>query len=153
MKLSLLCMAAALTLAATQNADAASCSIGSIVGLAFGSYDVLSFSPLDSAGSVSYRCDNVSALDTIKIQLSRGGSATYQPRTLQQGAYQLQYNLYLDPARSSVWGDGSAGTGQYGPSLPPNGSSVQIDIYGRVPARQIAHAGSYSDTVLITLVF
>ncbi len=87
------------------------------------------------------------------IQLSRGSSATFRPRAMQLGADQLQYNLYLDPSRSTVWGDGSAGTSQYGPSSPPNASSVLLNIYGRMPARQNVRAGSYSDTVVITIVF
>jgi spore coat protein U-like protein len=152
-KRSLARVAVALTMLLTQFAHATTCSIGSIDSLAFGSYDVLSSSALDSAGSIAYRCDNVGVLDTIKIQLSRGSSATFQPRTLQSGADQLQYNLYLDPARSTVWGDGGSGTGQYGPILPADGSSVLLEIYGRVPGRQNVRAGSYSDTVVITIVF
>jgi len=153
MRLPLVCMVAALTTVLAQPAHAATCSIGSIVGLIFGSYDVLSGSALDSAGSVTYRCDNVSVLDAIRIHLSAGSSPSFQPRTLQQGGNSLQYNLYLDPSRSAVWGDGSAGTSQYGPTLPPEGSSVQLNIYGRVPSRQNVYAGSYSDTVVITIIF
>ena len=153
MKWSLFAVAAATSMALAQPAFAATCSIGSVLSLSFGNYDVFSGSALDSAGSVSYRCDNVSVLDTIMIQLSRGSSASFFPRTLQQGADQLQYNLYLDPSRSTVWGDGSSGTSQYGPIAPPDASSVLLNIYGRVPERQNVRAGSYADTVVVTIVF
>ena len=145
--------AAALMLFLAVPTHAESCTIGAVTSLAFGVYDVFAGSPLDTAGTVSYRCDNVSVLDTIKIQLSRGSSATFAPRTMRQGGDQLHYNLYLDPARSAVWGDGSAGTSQYGPSSPPEASSVLLNIYGRMPAHQSVRAGSYSDTVIITVVF
>jgi spore coat protein U-like protein len=153
MKILLVCCAAALSTVLAQAAYAATCSIGAVVGVAFGSYDVFSSSAVDSAGSLTYRCDDVAALDTIMIHLSRGSSASFQPRTLIQGAHQLQYNLYLEPSRSTVWGDGSSGTGQYGPTLPPNGSNVLLNVYGRMPSRQNVHVGSYSDTVVVSIVF
>jgi spore coat protein U-like protein len=153
MKMLFVGLAAALSLVLARAAYAATCSIGAIVGVAFGSYDVFSGSALDSAGSVTYRCDDVAALDTIMVQLSRGSSITFQPRTLIRGAHQLQYNLYLDPSRSTVWGDGSSGTGQYGPTLPPNGANVLLNIYGRMPSRQNVHVGAYSDTVVVSIVF
>jgi spore coat protein U-like protein len=153
MKIMIACLAAALALASTRHACAATCSIGSVVGVAFGSYDVFRGGAVDSAGSVTYRCDDVAALDSIVIQLSSGSSGSFQPRTLRQGLHQLKYNLYLEPSRSTVWGDGSAGTGQYGPVMPPNGSSVLLNIYGRIPNLQNVHAGSYTDTVVVTIVF
>jgi spore coat protein U-like protein len=153
MKRLLVSCAAALSMVLAKAAYAATCSIGAVVGVAFGSYDVFSGSAVDSAGSVTYRCDDVAALDTIMIQLSRGSSATFQPRTLVLGVHQLQYNLYLEPSRSTVWGDGSSGTGQYGPTLPPSGSNVLLNVYGRVPSQQNVHVGSYSDIVVVSIVF
>jgi spore coat protein U-like protein len=68
------------------------------------------------------------------------------------GAAALSYNLYLDAARISVWGDGSGGTSTYGPLQPAEGST-SIPIYGRAPGGQNASPGNYSDTVVVTLVF
>ncbi len=152
MKILLVSSVVALAAILAAPAYAATCSIGSVAGIAFGVYDVFSNGALDSAGTLTYRCDDVGALDTIKIQLSRGSSPSFESRTLQQGVDVLRYNLYLDPSRSTIWGDGS-GSSQYGPILPPNASSVQLNIYGRVPARQNVRAGSYSDTVVVTIVF
>ena len=153
MKMLVVCFAAALSTVLSKAAYAATCSIGAIASVAFGSYNVFNGNAVDSAGSVTYRCDDVAALDTIMVQLSRGSSATFQPRTLRQGGDQLQYNLYLDPSRSTVWGDGSAGTSQYGPALPPGGINVLLNVYGRIASRQNVRAGSYSDTVVVAIIF
>ncbi len=154
MKIPLICATAALALIlAKPAACAVTSSIGSVAGVAFGIYDVFRGTALDSAGAVTFRCDNVSAQDTVLIQLSRGSSASFQPRTLQHGMDQLQYNLYLDPSRSTIWGDGSSGTSQYGPISPPDASSVLLNISGRVPSPQNVRAGSYSDPLVVTIVF
>jgi spore coat protein U-like protein len=142
-----------LALSPTKSQAVMSCSIGSIASVAFGSYDIFSGSPLDSTGTVTYRCDNVGGADTIIVQLGKGSSTSYSPRTLIQGSYELHYNFYLDAARSSIWGDGTSGTSEYGPILPSDGVDTDLTIYARVPAAQNAHVGAYSDTVVVTLVF
>jgi spore coat protein U-like protein len=144
---------AALTVTVT--AEAVTCSIQSVVGPSFGAYSVFNGTPLDTVGSVTYRCDDASASDTIMLQLSRGSSASYTPRAMMQGPYQLQYNLYLDASRTAIWGDGTSGTSQYGPVLLQDnaGTDVTVYVYGRIPAGQNARAGSYSDTVAVTVVF
>jgi spore coat protein U-like protein len=151
-KLAALALAVTASLTLTQAAHALSCSL-STAGVAFGAYDFMSGTALDSTGSVTYHCDGVGASDTIVVQLDRGGSSSYLPRTLSQGAYQLEYNLYLDAPRTRIWGDASAGTEQLGPLAPPNGVSTEVRIYGRIRARQNAHTGTYSDTVTVTVVF
>lgn len=94
-------------------ASAMSCSISALTGIAFGTYDVFGGAPLDSAGSITYECSNVSASDVIAIELSPGGASTYFPRSLSQSVYRLDYNLYQDPSHTLVWGNGTAGTGRY----------------------------------------
>jgi spore coat protein U-like protein len=58
----------------------------------------------------------------------------------------------MDAARTSVWGDHTGGTSNYGPVslavLP-----VTLQIYGHIPARQNAKVGSYADTVVVTMLF
>lgn len=129
------------------------CSVVSVSAVAFGSYNVFDSNALDSTGAFTYRCDDVTLSDSIVIQLSRGNSSSFVPRTLVQGSYELNYNLYLDAGRSIVWGDGSSGTSQYGPVVPADGSNVSLNVYGRIDAGQNARTGSYSDTVVVTVVF
>jgi spore coat protein U-like protein len=68
------------------------------------------------------------------------------------GSERLYYNLYLDPGRSTVWGDGTGGTGQYSVSKTKNDwLNLNIPVYGRVPPAQDVAPGSYSDLIVVTV--
>lgn len=129
----------------------AGCDLESVVGVSFGGYDAFDASPLDSTGSITYRCD--AGVSALLIDLSEGQAASYAPRAMAGDAASLVYNVYLNAARSSVWGDGFSGTDHYGPVTPPAGTSVSVPVYGRVPAGQSVPAGSYGDTLVVTLTF
>ena len=149
--LATLALAGAAMLGATDAAHAiGSCSI-TAVGVSFGTYDVFGASPRDSTGSVTYNC--LSVLGTITIDLSRGGAPTFSPRQMQKSGEVLGYNLYLDAARMTIWGNATSGTSHYGPVNPPLLTNVTVTIFGRIPAGQDASAGSYTDTVVATINF
>jgi spore coat protein U-like protein len=148
-----LAAAAATALAAADASATTSCSFTMMTGAAFGTYDVFTTTPLDTAGSLSFVCTGVGSMDTIVVDLSRGGASTYSPRQMSSGSATLSYNLYLDAARTVVWGDGASGTSQYGPMTPTSGSTVTVPIYARIPALQNAYVGSYGDTIVATIVF
>lgn len=133
-----------LTLAGSAHA---ACTIFTAVGPAFGTYDTLSSAPLDAAGTISYQCSPPKPT----VQISTGSSGSYSARTMRSGAATLRYNLYLDAARTMVWGDGSTGTFTDSPN--PGNVTRSIPVYGRIPANQDAAAGSYSDTILVSFVF
>ena len=65
------------------------------------------------------------------------------------GANVLEYNLYTDPSRLTVWGDDSAGT----VTVSETASTAEKTIYGRVPGRQNVPAGTYTDVVLVTISY
>jgi spore coat protein U-like protein len=140
-------------LGVSRAASAMTCSVSAVTGVAFGAYDVFDPLPLDSVGAVVYECTGVVASDVIAIELSSGNSASYFSRYLEQGAYRLDYNLYLDPARSTVWGNGAAGTSRYQQLEPSEGAPTTVTVYGRIPAGQNAHVGPYADTVIATVIF
>jgi len=127
-------------------ADAA-CTI-SVTGVSFGSYDVFAAAPLDSTGTVTIECNKM-----LQVILTRGSSSSFTPRTMRSGALEiLDYNLYLDAARTVIWGDGSSGTQLYSKSNSGN-NAFSVTVYGRVPAGRDVSAGSYSDTVTVTMNF
>jgi spore coat protein U-like protein len=67
---------------------------------------------------------------------------------------QLFYNLFLDAARTIVWGDGTGGTQFYFSQNPqPNNQNISVPIYGRMPALQDVKVGNYGDTITVTLNF
>ena len=73
-------------------------------------------------------------------------------RAMSNGPHSLAYNVYLDAARTIVWGDGSNGTSAYGP-VKPNPGTNTVWIYGRIFARQNVTVGTYSDTLTVTIVY
>lgn len=127
-----------------------SCSI-SATSVSFGTYNVFSSSDLDSTGSVTYRCN--AQASNITITLSKGVSSTYNPRVMTKGSELLGYNLYLNAGRTTVWGDGTGGSGIYSRANPPNNNNVTVTIYGRIPAGQDVSAGSFDDTISATINF
>ena len=70
-------------------------------------------------------------------------------RQMASGADILEYNLYTDPSRLTVWGDDSAGT----VTVSETASTAEKTIYGRVPGRQNVPAGTYTDVVLVTISY
>jgi spore coat protein U-like protein len=136
----------------TGTAQAMTCTFTSVTGLAFGSFDVLTGASVNSAGSISYHCDDVTVSDRIEIQVGPGGSGSFAPRKLFNGAAELRYNIYLDPARQVIWGDGNSGTSKHGPVEPTN--DTPVNFFGQIePNQRTARAGAYSDTVVVTIVF
>jgi spore coat protein U-like protein len=131
-------------------AQAPSCTI-SVTSVAFGNYNVFTTTPDDSTGTITYRCNSSAA--NISITLSDGSSSTFNPRTLRKGTEVLNYNLYMNAARTTIWGNGTGGTSIYTRANPPNNSNVSLTVYGRIPALQDVSAGNYTDTVSAVINF
>lgn len=120
------------------------CSVNA-QGLNFGNYDPFDRSSLDGAGNLSINCDKDIAY-TISLN---GGQGRLNERRMTAGAYSLEYNLYTDASRTLVWGDGT-GTSS---TVSGSGTVSSLPIYGRIPAGQNGHVGSYSDTVVLSIDF
>jgi spore coat protein U-like protein len=128
----------------------AACTI-SITSVSFGAYDVFSSVPFDTTGSVTYRCGPQDK--NIMITLDRGGASSFNPRRMLQGTQPLNYNLFLDAARTIIWGDGTGGTQFYGIINPLTNQNVTVTIFGRIPAGQDVSSGSYTNAVTATINF
>jgi spore coat protein U-like protein len=119
----------------------------------FGTYNVFASSPTDSTGSVSYSCFLALSLN-VRIYLGTGGAGGFSPRRMSSGGHTLNYNLFRDAARSTVWEDGSGTTSYHQVSiLALVASAGTVTIYGRVPALQDVNIGSYTDDVVASIVF
>jgi spore coat protein U-like protein len=139
-------------LAMSSSAWAASgCSWVTVVGVTFGVYDVFSATPLDSTGTLTLKC--TAHPTPVIVDLNRGGAPTFNPRIMLKAAEQLNYDLYMDAARTSIWGDGTSGTAHYVNNNPPNGQPFTLTVYGRIPAGQDVSAGAYADSVTATVTF
>jgi spore coat protein U domain-containing protein, fimbrial subunit CupE1/2/3/6 len=130
----------------------AACTI-TTSGVAFGAYNVFSVSPVMSTGTIRYRCGPQERFATIVVTLSTGQSGTYVGRAMQSGTASLLYDLYLDAALTTVWGNGTGGTQVYSRVNPPVNQNVDLTVYGSIPAGQDVSAGTYSDTISATINF
>lgn len=148
---SLLLSQAANAATATQNFNVTAtvvnaCTLSSISDLAFGNY---SFSaPSLGTTSVNVTCSLGSSY-TLHINDGLYGSSA-STRKMKHGTLtdNLSYTLSNSLA-GATWGD-TAGTGVTGTGL---GVAVPTTIYGSVAANQTVTAGSYSDTLTMTVTF
>lgn len=138
------------TLALSPIAHAQACQVYVWVDLAFGTYDPLATGNLDGTGQVLVRC--YQRVSVLLVKLGTGGSGTYFPREMTNGADDLEYNIYADAARTLVWGDGTSGTTYLWASRfgPAQGLAY---AYGRTALGQDVSGGAYSDTVVVTIEF
>lgn len=115
--------------------------------LAFGSYDIAG-SAVNVSSTVGVTCTGSSSY-TIALGTGGGSGATFASRKMSFGSNTLNYSIYTDATRTTVWGDGTAGTS----TVSGTGSLglVTHTAYGSIPASQSANAGLYTDSVSVTL--
>lgn len=124
----------------------------STTAVAFGNVDVTLNQDVDGTGGISVNCTNGTAW-TATAGLGSGTGATLASRKMTSGADLLDYALYTDEARTTVWGDGVGGTSS---TVAGTGTGVAQanTIYGRIPSGQTGKpAGSYADTVTVTVTY
>lgn len=157
-----ICVVAGIDLAPLTPAKATCIGVGctctiSASALDFGTYNPVSAANLDATGNVSVTCEAlaVGADISYEVTLGPGGSADQLNRSMTNGSDTLGYNLYTTSARTTVWGDGTGGTGTIVNSYLLNVLSRTDDfpVYGRTPGSQNVSTGSYSDTITATVIF
>lgn len=125
--------------------------------LNFGVYDVFSGSATNGAGNVNVNCTFLIALALhYTVKLSTGTSGTYTLRKMQKDVSNLlNYNLYTNSGHTTVWGDGTGGTGynEYTSLIGLLYHNRNYTVYGQIPAQQNVAAGSYSDTITVTVEY
>lgn len=107
-------------------------------------------SNVDAQGSVTATCSTGAAY-TVALSVGNGAGATFASRKMTSGGNTLNYSLYTDASRTTVWGDGTAGSNTFGGS--GSGAAQVIPVYGRIPSPQTVPTGAYTDTVVVTLTF
>jgi spore coat protein U-like protein len=133
------------------------CVINLISSLPFGTFQTVAAAslPVDQIATINFTC----SLDTpYIITLGQGDhDATGLPgtpaRRMVNGTTNfLDYNLYQDIGRLTVWGNTAATAPGSALAL---GSAQTVTVYGRIPAHTGAslQTGAYTDTVLVTITF
>jgi spore coat protein U-like protein len=117
----------------------------------FGNYLPLSGSAVTGTSAFQFTCTPPA---TATLMLSRGGSATYNPRTMTRTTAPVStasYNLFMDAANTIIWGDGTSGTQFLTFNSTPGNKKLAGTIYGTVPAGLNLRPGTYTDTIQATL--
>ena len=146
--------AAAMVASPTCFALLQSCNV-SASAVSFGPYDPSSAQARTATGVVSVSCSVtlLGLLASWTLSLSPGSSASYASRSLVGGTSTLQYNLFTSPSYSTVWGNGSGGTGVVSDShlLLVGNNTYTYTVYGRIPPLQDVQRGNYSDAIVVTI--
>jgi spore coat protein U-like protein len=118
--------------------------------LDFGVYSAQGASPLQGTTLLRATC---TPNTTYNIGLNEGaspGATVNQRRMAGAAAGTLNYQLYSDSARSSIWGntpgtDTVTGVG--------TGLSQDHTVFGSVPAAQLVPAEEYADTITVRIYY
>ena len=126
----------------------ATCLINSASTLNFGTQGVLTAN-VDQTSTISVQCTDTTPYN-IGLDAGTGSGATVTTRKLTSGGATVNYTLYSDTGRSTIWGntvstDTVAGTG--------NGAAQSYTVYGRIPAQSTPAPGTYTDTVTVTVTY
>ena len=117
--------------------------------LAFGTYTAQAGTPLQGTTLLRATCTPGS---TYNLGLNEGTSpgATVNQRKMASGANALNYQLYSDSARNTIWGN-TPGTD----TVTGLGTGLAVDhtVFGAVPAAQVVPAGDYADTITVRIYY
>lgn len=118
-----------------------SCSIAAIADLAFGAYD-----PASGLPDLAQTTANVTCTLLTDYELTINDGLHTGRRMKDAGTNYLDYEVYSD-VNITPWPSSAPGVAGVGQGL----TAVPHIIYGSIPAGQDVPAGSYSDTLTMTV--
>lgn len=126
----------------------AACIVSADPLLDFGTAGLLN-TAVDSTADLSVLCTEGVDYD-IGLSAGDNGGGVTTARAMVNGAHDITYDLYVNPGRTTHWGDiidtntvGSTGTG----------ANQTFTVYGRVPVQDTPPAGTYADTITVTVTY
>ncbi len=130
----------------------AACGIAT-TPISFGAYNVFSAIPLRSTGTFTVTC-NEAPPPTVMISVGpSAATGLFNPRQMSGGSGDLlDYNLFTDSAMTQIWGDGVTGGNLLSQKVTKNKPWNAV-IYANLPAQQNVSVGSYSDNVVVTIMW
>ena len=131
-----------------QVAIIASCTINSASTLNFGSQGVL-IANVDNTSTLQVQCTNTTPYN-IGLDAGTGTGATVAVRKMTSGANTVNYSLYSDSGRTTVWGN-TIGTNTV--AATGNGAAQSYTVYGRVTAQTTPAPATYTDTITVTVTY
>jgi spore coat protein U-like protein len=117
--------------------------------LTFGTYTSQSGTDVQGTTLLRATCTPGS---TYNVGLNEGTSpgATVNQRKMVSGTQALNYQLYRESSRTSIWGN-TTGTD----TVTGVGTGIAQDhtVFGAVPAAQVVPAGDYGDTITVRVYY
>lgn len=127
-----------------------SCTVAA-TPMAFGAPTAIGGAPVNTTSTISLACTNGATYD-VALDLGTHFQATQRYMSNAAGTVTIPYNIYSDAARSAAWGS-TSGTNTVAGSAGLSGAVV-LTAYGQIPASAASvGAGSYTDTVTVTVTF
>ena len=137
-----------------QASAAAICAVSS-TSLTFGQYVPYEDMPTDSTATITVTCTSSNVVPVvINGSISLTGPGAPSDRELVDGANRLRYQLFLDPSRTMIWGDGSNGDARsvIGIASIAGPFEATVTVYARIPARQPGTmVGNYTGQITVVL--
>ena len=113
----------------------------------FGTYTSGQTTALNGFAQIAY---NSCPAAQLRFQLDGGANGTSTARKLANGSGGLlNYGLYRDSGRTQNFGQGAEARSV----TPATSGTGTVPVYGMIPAGQSVAAGTYTDTVVITMDF
>ena len=129
---------------------ATQCTVGA-ADLNFGTVDPLGGN-VDQTTTVTVRCTKNTSY-TIGLNAGTTTGATLAQRLMANGSDTMNYNLYTDAGRTTVWGNSAAAPAWVSGAGAGMGSPQVLTVYGRVPSGQTNLAvGSFAETAITVTV-
>jgi len=128
----------------------ADCQVTSTQTLDFGTHGVLT-AAVNGTADLEVTCTNGTGYSIgLNAGQSTGGTTTTRKMQASASGPYIDYKLYSDTSRTVNWGDTIGtdvvtGTG--------DGTGQTYTVYGQVPIQTTPAAGTYTDTVTITVTF
>lgn len=126
----------------------------------FGVYSVMDQAPRIVSASVTVTCRSVGRSSPSVVRMAMGPSSDTNLINVRRmrshlGRSTLDYNIYVDPALTVVWGE-SPGINTAAQTLDvPVGASKELTfpLYARIYPLQDVEPGNYTDVIRVTVSF
>lgn len=117
--------------------------------LDFGTFGLLNSAITSNGSPITVQCSRGTPYQ-IGLDAGLNGSGDINARKMVLGGNSIIYQLYRDSTMTQVWGNTLntntvAGTG--------DGMPVNVPVYARVPVQTTPPAGSYQDTVIVSVTY
>lgn len=132
----------------------AACRV-TVTPLAFGSYDVFMMTAKAATAQITIICnDKPTAPATVQLTLSPGGSGNFGQRAMtgSGGGAPLLYNIYTTAGLTAVIGDGTGGS-TAPTNLVDKTAPWVVSLFGSIPPQQSVLVGTYSDSLIATILY